>query len=393
MSHSCIPAVPLLQRLVACGAALSAAPVARNPSPSATAARRRDHLSVPQPAPPSFTGRGQSTPVTAAPAATATARGGVAAGSRRRGPSVKLNKRAGAGPPVLRRPHNAQPPTFVPTLGALAASAAGGHRGGARSAMEPPLAAVLVTAASAAAQSRGRRATAAAGGPRRGVGAAPPRARARAPEPRRAQPSPASARAAQLLAELQFGGVRPAHDRSSLLDAVAMQDHMVRTMKLELELGSGSGHTAPHRRRREPPPSSDPRAAIDPRAGLQHVEASSAKWTCDACTLTNSGAVEVCMACGTPAPEPEHVSRRAPLSLAQQRGLVPRPPSPISKAEWTALESQAAARLSAPDGADCGEARIRSCGRGGSMFVFAIDKHPAPQLFAWSRSGWRKRSC
>jgi hypothetical protein len=78
--------------------------------------------------------------------------------------------------------------------------------------------------------------------------------------------------------------------------------------------------------------------------GQAAVAAAETKWACERCGELNPSGSDACTGCAAPAPAPLAATRRAPLTLAQQRGLVPAPPPLLTAAEWVDVEARAAAR-------------------------------------------------
>ncbi|KAE9349883.1 hypothetical protein PF008_g6707 [Phytophthora fragariae] len=123
-------------------------------------------------------------------------------------------------------------------------------------------------------------------------------------------------------------------DKSTIINAAALQDHLARSLTLDLRL-------RPRRPRK---------ATIQSR---ENMSASNSEyrcvWVCETCTFENNERPrsstcgrdsDRCSACGTQ--RNEQLQHR--LTLAQKRGLVKRPPPKLTRDEWEDCEQQAEAR-------------------------------------------------
>ena len=121
---------------------------------------------------------------------------------------------------------------------------------------------------------------------------------------------------------------------SQALSAAALQDHLMRRFKI----------TRPVRRRRSK--RTRPRRGVTSSSSGAHSSSMPKFWTCDRCTLRNSG--PRCAACFAAPPVPvgedELNPAREPLTLAQRMHLVPRPPEPLTDDAWNAIEERSKAR-------------------------------------------------
>ncbi|KAG6598174.1 RING finger protein 32-like [Phytophthora cinnamomi] len=126
-------------------------------------------------------------------------------------------------------------------------------------------------------------------------------------------------------------------DKSTIINAAALQDHLARSITLDLHL--------PPRQPRKP--------VVDTREKLTTRSASNSEyrcvWVCDSCTFENDERPhsstcgrdsDRCSACGTQRSQ----QLRPRLTLAQKRGLVTRPPPKLTRDEWEHCEQQAEAR-------------------------------------------------
>ena len=134
--------------------------------------------------------------------------------------------------------------------------------------------------------------------------------------------------------------------RSHLLDAVALQDHVSRTLKLDVHLRQGSRpslgnrsvfHRSAKHLMRKPRAAPAPDAAESEREDEWQAQV----WTCEKCTLLNSEASVRCAACSSKRSLKFATKER---TLAQRRGLVPGPPAPLIAREWRVLEDKSIER-------------------------------------------------
>lgn len=179
-------------------------------------------------------------------------------------------------------------------------------------------------------------------------------------------------------------------EKAVALDATALQDHLLRSLRVDLSDPRRStadfarfgkvttskvatprapGHAVTARNASAVEPTKPRDAVSERRSGLPaaarapissrapvskplttlHTSGAlasrlAAKWTCDACDGLNPAASRCCTNCG--ATKAADIVPVAPvLSLAQKRGLVPAPAPLLTPTEWAAVEAKVQARL------------------------------------------------
>lgn len=148
----------------------------------------------------------------------------------------------------------------------------------------------------------------------------------------------------------------------SALDAVALQDHLkkqlglktIRVSAVKLPGSSRSLPTAthdasrPHVRTATPVSNGGATVASASRTPLTTHDALLVQLTqvreCDSCGAACKSSESRCPACERPLPAIAARDKAAPLSLAQQRGLVHGPTPLLTEAQWEAVEARAVSR-------------------------------------------------
>ncbi|ETV84570.1 hypothetical protein, variant [Aphanomyces astaci] len=124
---------------------------------------------------------------------------------------------------------------------------------------------------------------------------------------------------------------------TSLVNAAALQDHLVRSLNLSMPARVKLGKTKAALPPSQPSSRSTPPQVQTPdlTTGYRNV------WVCDSCTLENAEeSGSRCSACGSFKPN----NRRSKLSLAQKKGLVQAPPPKLSQNQWEDCEAKAEER-------------------------------------------------
>ena len=165
--------------------------------------------------------------------------------------------------------------------------------------------------------------------------------------------------------------------KTTTFNAVALQDHVIRSLNLDLSLGGGGGggggsgssrggSGARLRRRavnsadRFPQKIERERRRLRAQAGAlaarrrkggaatapvddaPDLDFSNEDWICTKCTLLNAGVVDSCVACGSARPDVGVDSR--PVTLAQMRGLVKGHEPKLSRKDWEGIAKKVGER-------------------------------------------------
>ncbi|KAF0682544.1 Aste57867_25342 [Aphanomyces stellatus] len=140
------------------------------------------------------------------------------------------------------------------------------------------------------------------------------------------------------------------HMSTTLVNAAALQDHLVRSLNLNMPAplrvkkkpsmgktnvggggrGAQKGATAAIEKATMPSPPPNNVSTDEYRK----------VWVCDSCTLENDDRDDRCLVCDAFKPN----NRRVKLTLAQKKGLVQAPPPKLSQNQWEDCEARAAER-------------------------------------------------